>query len=162
MTTPSQVRSKNDRGKPPSALVLRAWLPPHPGPLPGERENRPPLRGESRAPRLVGGRDAVFPLLRERVRVRGNQTQPTKTAGRIQPLGRLHTTKFERLERRQRRPSRLKQATISIVGDAELRAVLDLSDGFKLVFKRGKEGIPFLRPLHEGQVKIGTKRQRLL
>jgi hypothetical protein len=26
-----------------------ALLPPHPGPLPGERENRPPLRGESNA-----------------------------------------------------------------------------------------------------------------
>src|SRR5713226_651228 len=62
----------------------------------------------------------------------------------------------------QRCPSRLKQTTISVVGDAELRAVLDLSDGFKLVFKRGKERIPFHRPLHEGQVEIGTKRQRLL
>src|SRR5260370_34889732 len=62
----------------------------------------------------------------------------------------------------QRCPSRLNQATISVVGDAELRAVLELSDGFKLVFKRGKKRIPFHRPLHEGQVEIGTKRQRLL
>src|SRR6266852_6268688 len=38
MTTPSQIRAKNDRGKPPSALVFRAWLPPHPGPE-GEGES---------------------------------------------------------------------------------------------------------------------------
>jgi hypothetical protein len=41
--------SKNDRGKPPSALVFRAFLPPHPALSLRERENRPPLRGESNA-----------------------------------------------------------------------------------------------------------------
>src|SRR5207245_5928101 len=61
MTTPSQMRFKHERGKLPSASEFRAWVPPHPCLSPGERENRPPPRGECRAPRLVAARDAVFP-----------------------------------------------------------------------------------------------------
>src|SRR6266568_6358986 len=42
------TRFKNDRRKQASALVFRAWLPPHPGPLPwgeGEDESPPAPRG---------------------------------------------------------------------------------------------------------------------
>ncbi len=69
----------------------------------GERENRPPLRGESNAlgragvsalnrgahgasendARLEKTQDARSLSLRERVRVRGNETPPTKSAGRF-------------------------------------------------------------------------------
>src|SRR6266436_2329268 len=45
-----------------SALVCGSFLPPHPSPLPEERENRPPRFRQSRAPRLVAVRDAAFPL----------------------------------------------------------------------------------------------------
>ncbi len=45
-----------------SALVCGAFLPPHPGPLPEERENRTPRFQPSGAPRLVAARDALFPL----------------------------------------------------------------------------------------------------
>src|SRR6266849_8916310 len=41
-----------------SALVFRAFLPPHPALSLGERENRPPRFRQSRAPRLVAARDA--------------------------------------------------------------------------------------------------------
>src|SRR6266852_2741998 len=44
------------------ALVFRALLPPHPALSLGERENRPPRFRQSRAPRLVAARGAVFPL----------------------------------------------------------------------------------------------------
>ena len=83
MTTPSQMRSKNDRGKAPSALVVRAWLPPHPGPPLGR--GRIDRRGFADQERLdSSGRGMRYSLsLRERVRVRGNETQPTETAGRI-------------------------------------------------------------------------------
>src|SRR5712691_11219214 len=50
------------RGKFASALVCGAFLPPHPSPLPEERENRPPRFRQSRAPRLVAARNAVFLL----------------------------------------------------------------------------------------------------
>src|SRR6266852_5375469 len=45
-----------------SALVCGAFLPPHPNPLPEERGNRTPHFRQTRAPRLVAARDAVFPL----------------------------------------------------------------------------------------------------
>src|SRR6266849_6002524 len=45
-----------------SALVCGAFLPPHPSPLPEERENRTPRLPQSRAAGLVAARDAVFPL----------------------------------------------------------------------------------------------------
>src|SRR5438876_4557365 len=44
------------------ALVCGAFLPPHPAPLPEERENRTLRFRQSRAPRLVVARRAVFPL----------------------------------------------------------------------------------------------------
>src|SRR6266704_1358643 len=56
------TRSKNDRGKPPSAPVFRALLPPHPALSLGERENRQPRSRQSRAAALVPARDTVFPL----------------------------------------------------------------------------------------------------
>src|SRR2546428_9891582 len=56
------TRSKNDRGKPPSAAVLRALLPPHPALSLGERENRLPRLRQSKAAGLVPARDTVFPL----------------------------------------------------------------------------------------------------
>jgi len=43
------------------ALVCGAFLPPHPSPLPEERENRTIHSRPSGAPRLVAARDAVFP-----------------------------------------------------------------------------------------------------
>src|SRR2546425_121700 len=46
-----------------SALVCGAFLPPHPSPLPEERENRRLRFRQSSALRLVAARDAVFPLL---------------------------------------------------------------------------------------------------
>src|SRR5207245_1198136 len=45
-----------------SALVCGGFLPPHPSPLPEERENRTLRFRRSRAPRLLAARDAVFPL----------------------------------------------------------------------------------------------------
>src|SRR5438445_4639977 len=39
-----------------------ATFPPHAGPLPWGRENRPPRFRQSKAPRLVAARGAVFPL----------------------------------------------------------------------------------------------------
>src|SRR6266446_10050666 len=44
-----------------SARVCGAFLPPHPSPLPEERENRTLRFPQSGAPRLVAARDAVFP-----------------------------------------------------------------------------------------------------
>src|SRR6266849_5969723 len=52
------------------------------------RENRPPRFRQSRAPRVLESsrRGMRCPLsLGERARVRGNETPPTKTAGRILP-----------------------------------------------------------------------------
>ncbi len=43
------------------ALVCGAFLPPHPSPLPAERENRTIHCRQSGVPRLVAARDAVFP-----------------------------------------------------------------------------------------------------
>ena len=45
-----------------SALVFRAFLPPHPALSLEERENRPPHVRQSRAPGLLAARDALFPL----------------------------------------------------------------------------------------------------
>jgi len=42
-----------------SALVFRALLPPHPALSLGERENRPPLRGESNALDRAGDRCSI-------------------------------------------------------------------------------------------------------
>src|SRR6266851_4605622 len=48
-----------------------------------ERENLPPRLRQSRAPGLVEARDAVFPLPAGEGQGEGNETPPTKTAGRI-------------------------------------------------------------------------------
>src|SRR2546426_858174 len=62
-----------------SALVFRAPLPPHPALSLGERENRPPRFRHSRAPRDSSQRGVRCSLsLRERARVRGNETQPSQ------------------------------------------------------------------------------------
>ncbi len=49
----------------------------------GERENRQPRFRQSRAPRLLAARDAVFPLPAGEGQGEGNETPPTKTLGRI-------------------------------------------------------------------------------
>ena len=65
---------------------------PSPRPLPWGEGNRPPRFRQSRASRLVAAREQCSLSLRERARVRGNETQPSKTAGRIlqAQLDRLH------------------------------------------------------------------------
>ncbi len=58
------------------ALICRAFLPPHPSPLPEERENRTIHCRPSGAPRLVAARDAVFPA-GEREGCPGNTRSPS-------------------------------------------------------------------------------------
>jgi hypothetical protein len=68
-----------------SALVFRALLPPHPGPPLGRGRiaRRAVVNPERLDSSQRGMRRSLS--LRERVRVRENETQPTKTAGRISP-----------------------------------------------------------------------------
>ena len=65
-----------------SALVFRASLPPHPALSLGERENRPPLRGESNAL----GRAGVSAFNRGAHGASGSDVQPQKDAGCPFPL----------------------------------------------------------------------------
>ncbi len=57
----SFAQSSGLHGRFAGALVCGAFLPPHPSPLPEERENRALRFRQSGAPRLVAARDAVFP-----------------------------------------------------------------------------------------------------
>jgi hypothetical protein len=65
-----------------SALVFRAFLPPHPALSLGERENRRPVRGESNAL----GRAGVSALNRAAHVASGSDVQPKKDAPRQFPL----------------------------------------------------------------------------
>jgi hypothetical protein len=65
-----------------SALVFRAFLPPHPALSLGERENHPPLRGESNAV----GRAGVSALNRGAHGANRSDVRPKKDAGRQFPL----------------------------------------------------------------------------
>src|SRR6266478_7698778 len=65
-----------------SALVFRAFLPPHPALSLGERENRPPLRGESNAQ----GRAGVSALNRGAHGATGSDARLNKDAGCPFPL----------------------------------------------------------------------------
>ncbi len=87
-------RSTNHRRRPPSALVFRALLPPHPALSLGERENRPPRFRHCRAPRFIAERRAVFPLPAgegqgEGKRNAANQNGCTHFAASVQPAPRV-------------------------------------------------------------------------
>jgi hypothetical protein len=59
----SFAQSSRDRRQFAGARVCGAFLPPHPSPLPEEREHRTLRFRQSGAPRLVAARDAVLPHL---------------------------------------------------------------------------------------------------
>src|SRR6266702_7499891 len=88
------TRFKNDQRSPPSALVFRVLLPPHPTLSLGERENLPPPFRQSRASRFVAARDAVFPLPAgegqgEGERDGANQNDRTNLASSTRPSPRV-------------------------------------------------------------------------
>ena len=77
-----------------SALVFRAFFPPHPALSLGERENRTPRFRQFRAPRLVATRGAGFPLPAGEGEGEGegdaaNQNGRTTFAGAARPTPRL-------------------------------------------------------------------------